>query len=82
MTREFISIGPITIYYYSLTMLLAVLTGIALAIKEGKKQNVKPYIEDLVSSLIIFGIIGARLYYVIFNFDLYKDNILILVDLL
>jgi len=76
MNRVFISFGPITIYWYSLLMLLAVLTGIILAIKESKKVGMKPYIEDLITSLIIFGIIGARLYYVIFNFELYKNDLL------
>ena len=31
--------------------------------------------------VIVFGIIGARLYYVIFNFDLYKDNLLSIFNL-
>jgi len=76
MDRIFFSIGPITIYWYSVTMLLAVLTGIYLSIKESKKQGMYFFISDLVTYAIIFGIIGARLYYVIFNFNSYKDNLL------
>ena len=76
MDRVFFSIGPITIYWYSVTMLLAVLTGVYLAIKESKKQGMQSFISDLITYAIIFGIIGARLYYVIFNFDNYKNNIL------
>ena len=34
------------------------------------------YISDLITSLIIFGILGARLYYVVFNFDAYKNDLL------
>lgn len=70
------SIGPITIYWYSVTMLLAVLTGIYLALKESKKVNMYSFISDLITYAIIFGIIGARLYYVIFNFESYKHNLL------
>lgn len=76
MNRIFFSIGPITIYWYSITMLLAVLTGIYLATKESKKQGMYQFISDLVIYAVSFGIIGARIYYVIFNFDNYKDNLL------
>ena len=76
MDRIFFSIGPITIYWYSITMLLAVLTGIYLATIESKKQGMESFVSDLITYAIIFGIIGARLYYVIFNFDNYKNNLL------
>ena len=76
MNRVLLELGPITIYWYSVTMLLAVLTGIYLATKESKKQGMYTFISDLVTYIIIFGIIGARLYYVIFNFDNYKYDLL------
>ena len=72
MDRVLFSIGPITIYWYSVTMLLAVLTGIYLSIRESKKQGMYDFVSDLITYIIVFGIIGARLYYVIFNFDSYK----------
>lgn len=76
MNRILFSIGPITIYWYSITMLIAVLVGIYLAMLESKKQGMHSFISDLISYIIIFGIIGARLYYIIFNFDSYKNDIL------
>ena len=76
MDKILFSIGPITIYWYSVTMLLAVLTGVYLAIRESKKQGMYSFISDLITYAIVFGIIGARLYYVIFNFDSYKNNLL------
>lgn len=76
MDRVFFSIGPITIYWYSMTMLLAVLTGVYLSIKESKKQGMSAFVSDLITYIIIFGIVGARLYYVIFNFDSYKYDLL------
>ena len=76
MNRVFFSVGPITIYWYSITMLLAVLTGIYLAIRESKKHGMESFISDLITYTIMFGIIGARLYYVIFNFENYKNNLL------
>ena len=76
MNRILFSLGPFTIYWYSVTMLIAVLTGIYLAIKESKRVNHYEYISNLITPLIIFGIIGARLYYVIFNFSYYKNDLL------
>lgn len=81
MNRILFEIGPITIYWYSVTMLLAVLTGIYLATKESKKQSMYSFISDLVTYIIIFGIIGARLYYVIFNFDNYKYDLLSIFEI-
>lgn len=76
MDRVLISIGPINIYWYSITMLVAVLTGTFLSLKESKKVGMSSYMENLITSTIICGIIGARLYYVIFNFDSYKYDLL------
>lgn len=76
MNRILFSIGPITIYWYSITMLLAVLVGIYLSLKESKKQGMYTFISDLITYAIIFGIIGARLYYVVFNFDSYRNDLL------
>ena len=76
MDRILFSFGPITIYWYSVTMLLAVLTGIYLSLKESKKQEMYSFVSDLITYVIVFGIIGARLYYVIFNFDTYKYDLL------
>ena len=76
MNRVFLSLGPITIYWYSVTMLIAVLTGIFVASSEAKRQNKKTYLDNLLFYLILFGIIGARLYYVIFEFDSYKYDLL------
>lgn len=76
MDRVFISIGPLTIYWYSVTMLLAILTAIFIVNREAKKMNMDKYFDNLVFYLILFGIIGARIYYVIFSFDKYKNDLL------
>ena len=81
MTRELISFGPITIYWYSITMLLGILTGYYIAMKEAKHQGLKTYFDDLIFNLIVLGIIGARLYYVIFEFANYKNNLLNIVKI-
>lgn len=77
MNRVFVTIGPITIYWYSFLILLAVLIGYHIVIQYSKKINYKTSaIMDMVLYLVIWAIIGARTYYVIFNFDVYRDNLL------
>lgn len=76
MDRVFVSFGPITIYWYSVMVLMGILAGILVASIEAKKVREKEYIDDLIFYLILFGVIGARLYYVIFAFKDYKDDFL------
>ena len=76
MNRVLLELGPVKIYYYSLTMLLAILTAIFISIKRSKKAAMSSTIEDLIFATILSGIIGARLYYVIFNFSQYKNDLL------
>jgi len=77
MDRILISIGPITIYRYSFLIFLSILIGLLIIKNEVKKTKLdKDFIYDLIFYLIPVCIIGARLYYVIFNFDIFKDNLL------
>lgn len=71
------SLGNIEIRYYSFFILIGVVLAILLLMKEGKRFGyAKDDLFDLVFWTILFGIIGARIYYVIFNFSLYKDNLI------
>ena len=77
MNRELISVGPITIYWYSFLIFISILIGLFIVKKEVKKTKLdKDFIFDLIFYLIPVCIIGARLYYVIFNFSVFKDNLL------
>ena len=74
MQQVLIEIGGIKIYWYSVMILIGVLLGSYLVLKESKKFNIsKEKISDMLFYTIIFGIIGARLYYVIFNLDYYLN---------
>lgn len=65
------------IAYYGIVIGIAMLAGIAMAMMEAKRtnQNQEDYIDIAIFG-IIFGIIGARIYYVVFAWDMYKDNLL------
>lgn len=74
MQQVLIEIGGLKIYWYSVMILIGVLLGSYLVLKESKKFNIsKEKISDMLFYTILFGIIGARLYYVIFNLDYYLN---------
>lgn len=77
MDRVFFSIGPITIYWYSVMILLALVIGYIIIIGYCKKEGMdSSVISDMLCSLVVCSIIGARVYYVLFNFSLFKDDLL------
>ena len=63
------------VYWYGIFIGLAVILGVALAMKEAKRTGQDPdmYVDFVIYALI-FAIIGARLYYVIFSWDYYSAN--------
>ena len=72
-----IDIKGFTIAYYGIVIVIGMLAGIVLASYIAKKtgQNPDDY-YDLAIYAIICSIIGARLYYVVFRWDIYKDDLL------
>ena len=74
MNSIFIDLGFIQIYWYSITMLLAILTGSFLFYKALKRKKISDYhITNILFYAILFGILGARTYYVLFNLDYYLE---------
>ena len=67
---------------YGVFIALGVLGGILMAAREAKKtgQNEDIY-WDMAIYIMLFSIIGARIYYVIFSWDVYKDNLLSVFNL-
>ena len=77
MNSILFSLGPINVYWYSVLIIIAIIIGLSLAYRETDRVGGigKSFMIDLTFYLIIFGILGARLYYVIFNFDMFKDDL-------
>ena len=70
-----IMIGSFGIALYGIVIAIGMLLGLTLAAKiAGLSGEDSDTIWDLAASLLIFSIIGARIYYVIFMWDYYKDN--------
>ena len=77
MNPIFITIGNIQIYWYSVILFVAFALGAILALKEAKKYDISTdFIYNLFFYLVPTVLIGARIYYVIFNLDYYSNNIL------
>lgn len=70
-----ISIFGIEIAFYGLFIGIGALLGFGLALKQAKKEKIDTeLLWDFIVWAVLFSIIGARLYYVIFAWDMYKDN--------
>lgn len=66
-----------SIAFYGVIIALAVFAGILVAAHEAKVTGQDPDIYwEFVIYAIIFSLIGARLYYVAFSWENYKDNLL------
>ena len=64
------------IAFYGMIIGLAVLSGILMAVHEAKRTNQNPDdYYDLAIYAVIFSVMGARLYYVIFKWEDYKDDL-------
>ncbi|MCI5724365.1 prolipoprotein diacylglyceryl transferase, partial [Fusobacterium sp.] len=68
----FLKIGSFELHYYGLMYALAFIVGTFLAKKMAKERNFdEKIIDDYAFVAIISGLIGGRLYYVLFNLDYY-----------
>ena len=77
-----IDLFGIEIAYYGIIIGTAILLGFWIAAREAKRtgQNPENYLDMGIIG-VIAGIVGARLYYVIFSWDMYKDNLLDIFNL-
>lgn len=75
-----IEVFGIEIAFYGMMIGLAMLVGAAIAYHEAKRtnQNVEDYLDFTIWTLIM-AIVGARLYYVIFEWDYYSKHLLQIV---
>ena len=77
-----IDLFGIEIAYYGIIIGTAILLGFWIAAREAIRtgQNPENYLDMGIIG-VIAGIVGARLYYVIFSWDMYKDNLLDIFNL-
>lgn len=69
-------LGPIPVHWYGVFIGLGIVLALILAMKEGERRGLdKEIFADLLLWAIPFAIIGARLYYVAFEWDYYSQNL-------
>jgi phosphatidylglycerol:prolipoprotein diacylglycerol transferase len=65
--KELFSFGPIHIYFFGLMIAIAVIIGGGFAIKQGEKRGINEDIMfNLILIVVISGVLGARLFYILF----------------
>ena len=74
MDRYIFSIGDVNVEWYSVLIVIGAILAIIMIIREAKRYGYpKDFVFNMCFWTIIVGIIGARLYYVLFNLDLYTN---------
>lgn len=72
-----ITIGGFTITFYGMIIAAGMLSGLWLACHQAQRTGQKKEVyTDFAIYAIIFSLIGARLYYVVFSWENYKDDLL------
>lgn len=77
MNRVAFRIFGIDIMWYGIIMAVAMVTAVLLVLRNAKKTGIKE--DDMLDLALIAlpcGVVGARLYYVLFNFSLYQGDLL------
>lgn len=72
-----ITIGGFTIAFYGMIIAFGMVMGYLMTAFQAKRTGQEPDLYlDLALWDIVFAVIGARIYYVVFTWDYYKDNLL------
>jgi phosphatidylglycerol:prolipoprotein diacylglycerol transferase len=70
-----LQLGPIAVHWYGIIMGSAVFFGLLLAMREAKREGLNPDIfVDLILWAVPASILGARAYYVIFEWSYYREH--------
>lgn len=68
-------LGPFSLRWYGLLIAIAVLLGLLLSTRLGRQRGIDPaLITDLLPILVLSAVVGARLYYVSFEWRQYQLN--------
>jgi len=77
-------IGSVTIRYYGLMYVIAITVGFLLLAKEARRKGLSLSTESLLDLLlwtVPIAIVGARLYYVVFQWDYYGSHLIDIVKI-
>lgn len=67
--------GPITVKWYGVLIVVGMALGVFLACREARRQELDAdHYFNMCLMVLIAGVLGARAYYVLFNWDYYGAN--------
>ncbi len=73
--KELFSIGPIHVYFFGLMIAVAAIAGGTFAIKQGETRGIsEDSMFNLIMIVLISGVLGARLFYILFYNPLFYFN--------
>ena len=82
MSRVAFNLFGINVMWYGILIAIGMVTALYIDMYESERVGLKKdTVLDLAFFLIPFGIIGARIYYVIFSWDLYANNPIMAFDI-
>ena len=71
------TVNKINSFWYAILITLGIIIAMIISYRNAKKIGLDTEkFMDMFFYMIVFGVIGARIYYVLFNFSLYKDDLL------
>jgi phosphatidylglycerol:prolipoprotein diacylglycerol transferase len=77
VNRVAFSLGSIEIYWYAVIIATGFMLAMLFAFKNAKRFGIdSDRIVDVIVFAMILGIVGAGAYYVAFQWDMYKDNLI------
>ena len=77
LSRVAFQLGPITVYWYGIIAATALTLGMLYCYRKARSFGVDPdKIVDLILVTVLLGVVCARIYYVVFSWDQYKDDLM------
>lgn len=71
-----LQLGPFSVRWYGIILVAAMLVGTFLAAREAKRRGESSeHAWNILTYCILFAILGARAYYVIFSWEQYQNNL-------
>ena len=71
------SVGPINVYWYGILITIGFVLAVGYLVLMSPKFKINlDDVFDVIVYSVIGAIVGARVYYVVFNFELYKDKLI------
>lgn len=70
-----LQLGPLTIHWYGIIIGLGIVLSFIYALNEAKRRGLdRKHIDNMAFWVILAGVLGARMYFVVFNLSYFLEN--------